>query len=154
MNRVRAIELLAQSKTALTARYGVTRLALFGSTAVSYTHLDVYKRQVIGVAANDGPEGNQGIVTVALCHRLQHQGNFKRTGHGGNFDIVIGYAKTLELGGAGSQQAFANILIEAAHDDTNGQAITGKVVFVFKNVVVASHIDPLSTYSNSAGELI
>ena len=33
MNRVRALELLAQSKPTLSARYGVTRLTLFGSTA-------------------------------------------------------------------------------------------------------------------------
>jgi len=33
MNRARAIELLQQSKEMLASRYGVTRLALFGSTA-------------------------------------------------------------------------------------------------------------------------
>ena len=33
MNRARALELLAQSKPTLAARYGVTQLALFGSTA-------------------------------------------------------------------------------------------------------------------------
>lgn len=33
MNRARALELLAQSKPVVAARYGVTRLALFGSTA-------------------------------------------------------------------------------------------------------------------------
>ena len=33
MNRQRALELLAQCKPELQARFGVTRLALFGSTA-------------------------------------------------------------------------------------------------------------------------
>lgn len=33
MNRLRALELLMQSKPTLMERYGVTRLALFGSTA-------------------------------------------------------------------------------------------------------------------------
>ena len=33
MNRAQALELLARSKALLSARYGVTRLALFGSTA-------------------------------------------------------------------------------------------------------------------------
>lgn len=33
MKRARAVELLAQSKPVLAARYGVTQLALFGSTA-------------------------------------------------------------------------------------------------------------------------
>ena len=33
MNRSHALSLLTQSKPELTARYGVTRLALFGSTA-------------------------------------------------------------------------------------------------------------------------
>lgn len=33
MNRSRALEVLAQSKPVLEERYGVTRLALFGSTA-------------------------------------------------------------------------------------------------------------------------
>ena len=33
MNRARALELLSQSKAILAARYGVTQLALFGSTA-------------------------------------------------------------------------------------------------------------------------
>ena len=33
MNRARALELLAQSKPILATRYGVTQLALFGSTS-------------------------------------------------------------------------------------------------------------------------
>jgi len=33
MNRARALELLTRSKSVLAARFGVTRLALFGSTA-------------------------------------------------------------------------------------------------------------------------
>lgn len=33
MNRSRALELLTQSKPILVARYGITQLALFGSTA-------------------------------------------------------------------------------------------------------------------------
>ena len=33
MNRSRALELLSQSKPTLVARFGVTKLALFGSTA-------------------------------------------------------------------------------------------------------------------------
>jgi uncharacterized protein len=33
MNRTRVLELLTQSKSILAARYGVTQLALFGSTA-------------------------------------------------------------------------------------------------------------------------
>jgi predicted nucleotidyltransferase len=33
MNRTRVLELLTQSKPVLAARFGVTRLALFGSTA-------------------------------------------------------------------------------------------------------------------------
>ena len=33
MNRTKAVEMLSQSKPVLAARYGVTRLALFGSTA-------------------------------------------------------------------------------------------------------------------------
>lgn len=52
MNRTRALELLAQSKPALAARYGVTDLALFGSTARdtarSESDLDV-------LVAFDGP---------------------------------------------------------------------------------------------------
>lgn len=52
MNRVRAIELLAQSKTALTARYGVTRLALFGSTARDAARSD---SDIDILVAFDGP---------------------------------------------------------------------------------------------------
>ena len=52
MNRDRALELLAQSKPVLAARYGVTRLALFGSTvretARSDSDLDI-------LVAFDGP---------------------------------------------------------------------------------------------------
>ena len=33
MNRTKAVEMLTQSKPVLVTRYGVTRLALFGSTA-------------------------------------------------------------------------------------------------------------------------
>jgi predicted nucleotidyltransferase len=40
MNRLRAIELLAQSKPALASRCGVTSLALFGSTARNAAHSD------------------------------------------------------------------------------------------------------------------
>lgn len=38
MNRARALELLAQSKPILAAQYGVTDLALFGSTARDAAH--------------------------------------------------------------------------------------------------------------------
>ncbi len=38
MNRSRALELLAQSKPILRERYGVKRLALFGSTARDAAH--------------------------------------------------------------------------------------------------------------------
>lgn len=40
MNRTRALALLAQSKPILAARYGVTQLALFGSTARSHARSD------------------------------------------------------------------------------------------------------------------
>jgi len=52
MNRRRALELLSQSKPELQARFGVTRLALFGSTArntaTSQSDVDV-------LVAFDGP---------------------------------------------------------------------------------------------------
>jgi len=52
MNRSQAIELLTQSKPVLAARYGVTRLALFGSTerdaASSDSDIDI-------LVAFDGP---------------------------------------------------------------------------------------------------
>jgi len=52
MNRSRALELLSQSKPVLRDRYGVTRLALFGSTArdtaASDSDIDV-------LVAFDGP---------------------------------------------------------------------------------------------------
>jgi uncharacterized protein len=52
MNRARALELLARSKPELASRYGVTRLALFGSTvrdaARPGSHIDV-------LVAFDGP---------------------------------------------------------------------------------------------------
>lgn len=52
MNRTRALELLAQSKPILATRYGVTDLALFGSTvrdmARSESDLDI-------LVAFDGP---------------------------------------------------------------------------------------------------
>jgi len=40
MNRSRAIKLLTQSKPILAARYGVTHLALFGSTARDSARVD------------------------------------------------------------------------------------------------------------------
>jgi uncharacterized protein len=52
MNRSQAVELLTQSKPVLAARYGVTRLALFGSTvrdtARSDSDIDI-------LVAFDGP---------------------------------------------------------------------------------------------------
>ena len=52
MNRARALALLSQSKPTLAARYGVTLLALFGSTArdaaVPHSDVDV-------LVAFDGP---------------------------------------------------------------------------------------------------
>lgn len=52
MNRARALELLAQSKPALTKRYSVTRLALFGSTARDAARSD---GDVDILVAFDGP---------------------------------------------------------------------------------------------------
>ena len=52
MNRSRALELLTQSKPTLTARYGVTRLALFGSTARNDARVD---SDIDILIAFDGP---------------------------------------------------------------------------------------------------
>ncbi|MDQ2997948.1 MAG: nucleotidyltransferase family protein [Chloroflexota bacterium] len=52
MNRSRALELLAQSKSTLMERYGVTRLALFGSTARSAARSD---SDIDILVAFDGP---------------------------------------------------------------------------------------------------
>jgi predicted nucleotidyltransferase len=52
MNRSRAIELLSQSKPVLAARYGVTRLALFGSTARDAARSD---SDIDILVAFDGP---------------------------------------------------------------------------------------------------
>ena len=52
MNRSQAISLLTQSKPALTARYGVTRLALFGSTARDAARSD---SDIDVLVAFDGP---------------------------------------------------------------------------------------------------
>jgi uncharacterized protein len=52
MNRVRALELLAQSKSVLAERYGVIRLALFGSTARNTAHSD---SDIDVLVAFDGP---------------------------------------------------------------------------------------------------
>jgi predicted nucleotidyltransferase len=64
MNRTRALELLAQSKPALAARYGVTDLALFGSTVRDATRsesdLDV-------LVAFDGPATSERYFGVLFC---------------------------------------------------------------------------------------
>ena len=52
MNRLQAITLLEQSKPALSARYGVTRLALFGSTARDAARSD---SDIDILVAFDGP---------------------------------------------------------------------------------------------------
>ena len=52
MNRARALELLAQSKPVLAARYGVMDLALFGSTVHDAVHRD---SDVDILVAFDGP---------------------------------------------------------------------------------------------------
>jgi predicted nucleotidyltransferase len=52
MNRSRALELLTQSKPILAARYGVTRLALFGSTARDAARSD---SDIDFLVAFDGP---------------------------------------------------------------------------------------------------
>ncbi len=52
MNRSRAVELLTRSKPVLVARYGVTRLALFGSTARDAARSD---SDIDILVAFDGP---------------------------------------------------------------------------------------------------
>ena len=52
MNRTRAIELLARSKPELSTRYGVTSIALFGSTARDTARSD---SDVDILVAFDGP---------------------------------------------------------------------------------------------------
>ena len=52
MDRSRALELLARSKSALAARYGVTHLALFGSTARNAARSD---SDIDILVAFDGP---------------------------------------------------------------------------------------------------
>ncbi len=52
MNRSHALELLAESKPVLAARYGVTQLALFGSTARNVARID---SDIDILVAFDGP---------------------------------------------------------------------------------------------------
>lgn len=52
MNRAQALELLAQNKSILAARYGVTGLALFGSTARDAARMD---SDIDILVAFDGP---------------------------------------------------------------------------------------------------
>ena len=52
MNRTRVLELLTQSKPILAARYGVTKLALFGSTARNTARSD---SDIDILVAFDGP---------------------------------------------------------------------------------------------------
>ncbi|HIJ39438.1 MAG TPA: nucleotidyltransferase family protein [Rhodospirillaceae bacterium] len=52
MNRAKAIELLRKSKPVLSAQFGVTRLALFGSTVRGLAHED---SDVDILVAFDGP---------------------------------------------------------------------------------------------------
>lgn len=52
MNRARALELLTQSKPVLATRYGVTQLALFGSTARNAARSD---SDIDILVAFDGP---------------------------------------------------------------------------------------------------
>ncbi len=52
MNRARALELLSQSKPALAARFGVMKLALFGSTARDSARND---SDIDVLVAFDGP---------------------------------------------------------------------------------------------------
>lgn len=52
MNRSRALELLTKSKPVLAARYGVTQLALFGSTARNNARSD---SNIDILVAFDGP---------------------------------------------------------------------------------------------------
>ena len=52
MNRSRALELLTRSKPTLAARYGVTQLALFGSTARNDARAD---SDIDILVAFDGP---------------------------------------------------------------------------------------------------
>lgn len=52
MNRARALELLTQSKPILATRFGVTHLALFGSTARNTAHSD---SDIDILVAFDGP---------------------------------------------------------------------------------------------------
>ena len=56
MNRTRALQLLALSKPVLMERYGVTRLALFGSTARNVARAD---SDVDILVAFDGPVTSQ-----------------------------------------------------------------------------------------------
>lgn len=56
MNRLRALELLTQSKAALKERYGVTRLALFGSTARDAAQSD---SDIDILVAFDGPSTSE-----------------------------------------------------------------------------------------------
>lgn len=61
MNRARAIELLTQSKAELSARFGVTDLALFGSTARNLARSD---SDVDVLVSFDGPATSERFFGV------------------------------------------------------------------------------------------
>ena len=61
MNRSRALELLARSKPIVAARFGVTRLALFGSTARNAARSD---SDLDILVAFDGPATSERYLGV------------------------------------------------------------------------------------------
>ena len=63
MNRLHALELLTQSKPTLVARYGVTQLTLFGSTARNAARND---SDIDVLVAFDGPTTSERYFGVQL----------------------------------------------------------------------------------------
>lgn len=73
MNSSRALELLSESKPTLAARYGVTHLALFGSTVRDAARSD---SDVDVLAAFGGPATSARYFGVQLFVRLRYRSGY------------------------------------------------------------------------------
>ena len=76
------------------------------------------------LAADDRAQGDQGVVPAALGHGLRDQGISRAPGTVAMVTAESATPRRFNSGDAGREQAFADVLVEAAHADADPQAGT------------------------------
>ena len=79
--------------------------------------------EVIGLAAHDAADGDEGVAVVAVGQRGERERHFERARHADVPDVLVGDAERAQLGAAGLEQRIGQLEVEARLHDADAQVV-------------------------------